>query len=47
MSNALGLIGGARADKALVRTGADKALVEALFEVEVDDTLRGWAEQAR
>ena len=41
--DALGLISGARADRGLVRAGADRAIVEALFDLEESAALRGWA----
>jgi DNA repair protein RecN (Recombination protein N) len=43
--DALGLVGGARAEKSMVRTGEDRALVEALFEIDVDDDLRRWFDE--
>jgi DNA repair protein RecN (Recombination protein N) len=43
---ALGLIGGARADAARVRSGADRAVVEARFEVPAGDAAIGLVEAA-
>jgi DNA repair protein RecN (Recombination protein N) len=41
--DALGLVTGARADRALVRAGAERAIVEALFDLDEADSLRAWA----
>jgi len=43
--DALGLLGGARADRSLVRSGAKRAIVEAQFEIEESSTAALWARQ--
>ena len=40
---ALGLVAGRRADRSMVRAGADKAIVEALFEVAPGSAVERWA----
>ena len=40
--DALGLVSGSRADRSLVRTAAERATVEALFEVEPDGPAAAW-----
>lgn len=41
--DALGLVVGERADRSLVRTGAERAIVEAVFEIEARPDLARWA----
>jgi DNA repair protein RecN (Recombination protein N) len=43
--DAVGLVVGRRADRSLIRTGADRAIVEALFEVAPDSPAARWAEE--
>ena len=43
--DALGLAAGARADRSLVREGAEQATVEALFEMADDPALSAWARE--
>ena len=43
--DAVGLAVGRRADRSLIRTGADRAIVEALFEVSPDSPAVRWAEE--
>jgi DNA repair protein RecN (Recombination protein N) len=40
--DALGLVSGARADRSLVRSGEQRATVEALFEIDADEPAAGW-----
>ncbi len=42
---ALGLVAGARADRDAVRAGAERAVVEALFEISDNSPLPGWADE--
>jgi DNA repair protein RecN (Recombination protein N) len=42
---ALGLVAGRRADRSMLRAGADKAIVEALFDVDPGSPAALWAEQ--
>ena len=41
--DALGLVSGARADRSLVRSGADRAIIEAQFEIEKAEAAAAWA----
>jgi len=43
--DAVGLAVGRRADRSLIRSGADRAIVEALFQVEADSAAVRWAEE--
>jgi DNA repair protein RecN (Recombination protein N) len=42
--DALGLAVGHRGDRSLIRAGADRAIVEALFEIAPDSPVRAWAD---
>jgi DNA repair protein RecN (Recombination protein N) len=43
--DALGLLSGARADRSLVRSGAERAIVEAKFDIEESSTVANWARE--
>jgi len=43
--DALGLISGDRADRAMVRSGEEQAVIEALFDLDGNDAAREWAVQ--